>query len=79
MAFLHEFPYFVEGMSSHIFIGARVTIFCIDIGNEVPFFTTTLYDWKFLYMTISSCTYLYYSISDYICAYLMSNAVVDCS
>ena len=67
------------GMSFHILYRARVAIFCIDIGNEVPFLITTLYDWELLYMSISFFTYLYYFVSDFIFAYIMSNAVVDCS
>ena len=67
------------GTSCHILYRARVAIVCIDIGNEVPFFTTTLYDWKFVYMNISSCTSLYYFVFDYIFAYMMSNALLDCS
>ena len=69
VAFWHELPYFVYNTSCH----------CIDIGNDVPFFTTTVYDCKFVYMNISFCTYLYYFPFNYIFAYIMSNAVVDCS
>ena len=45
----NELPYFVYDMSCH----------CIDIGNDVPFFTTIVYDWKFVYMNISFFTSLY--------------------
>ena len=69
VAFWHELPYFVEGTSFHY----------IDIGNDVAFFTTIVYGWKFVYMNISFCTYLYYFSFDYIFSYIMSNAIVYCS
>ena len=62
----HELPYFVYGMSCH----------CIDIGNDVPFFTSAVYDWKFVYINISFCTFLYYFSFYYRFAYIMSNVVV---
>ena len=62
----HELPYFVYDKSYH----------CIDIGNDVPFFTSTVYDWKFVYINISFCTFLNYFSFYYRFAYIMSNVVV---